>query len=325
LRAAIGAGILSVLLWRLGARPFLEGLRTINASALVAALGITVVTTVCSAWRWSMVAGGLGMRLPLITAVGAYYRSQFLNTVLPGGVLGDVHRGLRHGRATGDVGRGLRAVVLERSAGQVLQVCVTLLVFLTLPSPLGRSGTLVAIVAATGVATMLLAAAVVLRNPRVPALRRAGSDLRRVLLQRRLWPQVTLASTVVVAGHTTIFLVAARSAGVTSPTAVLGPLALLVLLAMGLPTSIAGWGPREGVAAWAFGLAGLHADRGVAVAVGYGVMALVACLPGGVLFLLDWWPGRRRRTKRETEAEAPTLVTAVGLAIKSPEKATPTS
>ena len=33
--------------------------------ALAAALGIGVLTTVCCAWRWSLVAGGLGVRLPL--------------------------------------------------------------------------------------------------------------------------------------------------------------------------------------------------------------------------------------------------------------------
>ena len=33
------------------------------------------------------------------------------------------------------------------------------------------------------------------------------------------------------------------------------PLTMIVLLAMGVPTNIAGWGPREGVAAWAFGAA----------------------------------------------------------------------
>ncbi|HET7304598.1 MAG TPA: lysylphosphatidylglycerol synthase transmembrane domain-containing protein [Segeticoccus sp.] len=295
-RAAIGLGILAVLLWRLGTRPFVEGLRTIDGPVLVAALGITVVTTVCSAWRWSVVAGGLGMRLPLPTAVAAYYRSQFLNTVLPGGVLGDVDRGLRHGRAAGDRGRGLRAVVLERSAGQVLQVAVTLLVLVLLPSPLGRPGTLVALSATAAVAVvMLLAAVVVLRHPRLRGLGSAGSDLRRGLLQRRLWPRVTIASALVVAGHAATFLLAARVVGVTSPTLVLGPLALLVLLAMGLPTNIAGWGPREGAAAWVFGAAGVGADRGVAVAVAYGVMVVVAVLPGAVLLLVDRWPRSRRR------------------------------
>jgi hypothetical protein len=46
---------------------------------------------------------------------------------------------------------------------------------------------------------------------------------------------------------------------------------------------IAGWGPREGAAAWVFATAGLGADQGVATAVVYGVMALVASLPGALV------------------------------------------
>ena len=66
------------------------------------------------------------------------------------------------------------------------------------------------------------------------------------------------------------------------------PLALLVLLAMGLPINVAGWGPREGAAAWVFGAAGLTAAQGVAVSVVYGVMTLVAVLPGAVVLLVEW-------------------------------------
>ena len=121
-----GAAILAVLLWRLGAGPFLEGVRTIDGWSLVAAAGIAVLTTVCCAWRWSLVARGLGVEVPLRAAIAAYYRSQFLNTTLPGGVLGDVHRAVRHGRDVGDVGRGLRAVGWERSAGPVSYTHLTL-------------------------------------------------------------------------------------------------------------------------------------------------------------------------------------------------------
>ena len=71
-------------------------------------------------------ARGLGAELPLGTAVAAYYRSLFLNLTLPGGVVGDVHRGFGH---------GLRAVAWERSAGQVVQVALTVAVLLVLPSP----------------------------------------------------------------------------------------------------------------------------------------------------------------------------------------------
>src|SRR4051794_6736622 len=75
-----GAGILAFLLWRLGTGPFLDGLRLIDGWALVAALVIGALTTVCCAWRWSLVAGGLGVRLPLRTAVAHCYRSVFLNS-----------------------------------------------------------------------------------------------------------------------------------------------------------------------------------------------------------------------------------------------------
>ena len=71
---------------------------------------IAVVTTMCCAWRWWLVARGLGVAAALRTAVLAYYRSLFLNSALPGGVIGDLHRGVRHGRAAHDVSRGLRAV-----------------------------------------------------------------------------------------------------------------------------------------------------------------------------------------------------------------------
>jgi hypothetical protein len=60
----------------------------------------------------------LGVRLPLRTAVADCYRSLFLNATLPGGVLGDVHRAVRHGRDVGDVGRGIRAVVWNAPPGR---------------------------------------------------------------------------------------------------------------------------------------------------------------------------------------------------------------
>ena len=100
-------------------------------------------------------------------------------------------------------------------------------------------------------------------------------------------PTVVLASLGTTAGHTAAFLLAASAVGVRAAPTVLLPLALLVLVAMALPLSVAGWGVREGAAAWLFGAAGLGAEVGVAVATAYGTMALVAVLPGGALLLLD--------------------------------------
>jgi bacteriorhodopsin len=72
-------------------------------------------------------------------------------------------------------------------------------------------------------------------------------------------------------------------------------------MASAVPTNIAGWGPREGAAAWAFGSVGLGAAQGVTVAVVYGVLALVATLPGAVVLLVA---RRRARDSARGPTEA---------------------
>ena len=289
-RLAAAAATLAVLVWRLGTGPFLDGLRTVDGGALAAAAGLAVLTTVCCAWRWRIVARGLGVDLPLGTAVAAYYRSLFLNVTLPGGVVGDVHRGISHGRDTSDVGRGLRAVAWERSAGQVVQVVLTVAVLLVVPSPVRAAMPLVALALLAAAAGVALAARVrpAAGRSRWARLRSAAArDLRDGLLARRAWPAIALASALVVAGHAVTFLIAARTAGATAPLSRMLPLALLVMLAAALP-NVGGWGPREGVTAWAFAAAGLGASRGVATAVVYGVMVFVASLPGAAVLVAAW-------------------------------------
>jgi uncharacterized membrane protein YbhN (UPF0104 family) len=292
-----------VLVWRLGAGPFLDGVRAVDGRALAAAAGLAVLTTVCCAWRWTIVARGLGIELPLPAAVAAYYRSLFLNVTLPGGIVGDVHRGLSHGRDVSDVGRALRAVAWERSAGQVVQAVLTVVVLLALPSPVRSSMPLVAIgvvVVVVGVGLLARARPGGARSAWARVRSAAAGDIRDGLLARRAWPGIALASALVVAGHAVTFLIAARTAGTTAPPARILPLALLVMLAMVLP-SVGGWGPREGVTAWVFGAAGLGAQHGVATAVVYGVMVFVASLPGAVVLVVAWFS----RTRPPGRTEAP--------------------
>jgi uncharacterized membrane protein YbhN (UPF0104 family) len=290
-RLLAGAATLAVLALRVGTGPFLDGMRRTTWLPLAVAAAIALPTTVCCAWRWSLVARGLGVSVPLPAALGAYYRSQFLNTTLPGGIVGDVHRAVRHGRQVGDVGRGLRAVAWERSAGQLVQTVLAVIVLVLLPSPVRSFMPVVMIsVIAGGLGAVVLSRAMPHGGPSrwARALRAATADLREGLLARRACPGIVFASVVVVAGHATTFLIAARTAGSAASTVRLLPLALLVLLAMGVPTNIGGWGPREGVAAWAFGAAGLGAAEGVATAVVYGVMVFVANLPGAGVLIASW-------------------------------------
>jgi uncharacterized membrane protein YbhN (UPF0104 family) len=301
-----GAAIVALLAVKLGTTAFLDGLRVIDAWTLLAALGLGLATTVLSAWRWQVVAHGLGLRLPLAGAVADYYRALFLNAALPGGILGDVDRAVRHGRDAGDVGRGVRAVVLERSAGQVTLVGVAVVVLVADPAsvlpqvPLGALPWVAAAVVAV-LGTVLATA----RGRFAAWLRTGTADLRRGLFARHTGGPVLVASTLVLAGHLATFVVAARAAGVTASVATLLPLVLLALLAMGLPLNVGGWGPREGALAWAFGAAGLGATQGLTVSVVYGVLAFAASLPGAGVLLV------RRLATAPVPAEAAAAAPAV--------------
>jgi len=286
--------------WRhVGTAPFESGLRAVTWPAVVAAVTLTALTTVCSAWRWRVAAQALGMSIGVPAAVGAYYRSLFLNSVLIGGVLGDVHRAVTHGRRSGDVVMGLRAVAWERLCGQVVQALVTAVLLLILPSPV-RPALPYVLAGIAGVAVVAGCAVLVARHTgrrgrsRVARTARAvADDLRHGILAPHVWPQLVLSSVLVVAGHTATFVIAARVAGSSAPLGELLALLMVVQTAMVIPLSIGGWGLREGVAAWAFAAAGFGAATGVTIATLYAVLMLAAVSPGAGLLLRD--AARRHR------------------------------
>ena len=305
LRLVAGATVLWFLGRELGAAPFEDGLRAVTWQGVAAAVTLTALTTVCSAWRWQVVARALGTGISLRRATGAYYRSLLLNSVLPGGILGDVHRAVTQGRRAGDVAQGMRAVGWERLFGQVVQAVLTAVVLLTLPSPVRPvlPYILAGIAVVVGCAALVVGVAARLGRSRpARAARTIATDLRRGLLVRGVWPQLTLASVLVVAGHTATFVIAARIAGSTAPLGELIALLMVIQIAAGIPLSIGGWGPREGAAAWAFAAAGLGAATGVTVTTLYAVLMLAAVSPGAGLLPKDAVRRHRGREHHRTRS-----------------------
>src|SRR5262249_59835690 len=78
------------------------------------------------------------------------------------------------------------------------------------------------------------------------AARAVSADLRHGLLVPDVWPQLTLASVLVVAGHSATFVIAARVAGSTAPLGELVALLMVVQTAMVIPLSIGGGGGGGG-------------------------------------------------------------------------------
>ena len=294
LRLLGGATVLAALLWHFGSGPFAEAWRVTSWPAVVGAVVVTLACTLTSAWRWRTVAGAFGVRLGTRESVTAYYRSQFLNATLPGGIVGDAHRAVRHGRDIGDVGAGVRATAWERGSGQVVQLGLVLVVLASLGSPLRPLAPL----AAGGLLAVAGAGWCVLRRGG-----RLATDLRTVLGVATA-SRVSLASCGTSLGHLVVFAIAVRSVGVDASWSLVLAAGLVVMVGSAIPLSIAGWGPREGLTAWVFGMVGLGSAAGLTVSLVYGVLAAVATLPGALVLAGDAFARRTRATVEVREPAA---------------------
>lgn len=271
----LGAAVLLAIVLAVGAGPFVDGVTGLDPGTVAASVLLGAIAIGCCALRWCVVARRLGLELRWSDAVAACWSAQLLNSVLPGGVVGDVDRGLVHGREVASRNTALRAVGWERCLGQVTLVVVALPVVLG-----GPLGALVrpAFPAAAVVVTAVVVVAATVGGGRV------ASDLR---LLAAPGPAVLAVATSLgaVTCWAATFVLAAHAVGVSAPPGTLLAVTLLVLVGAAVPVNLAGWGPREGVAAAGFTAAGLGPSAGVATATAYGVLALAAALPGLVVLV----------------------------------------
>ena len=280
-RAAVGIGILGAIVAVAGAEPFLRGIASVSPPAIAAALLLAAVATAAAAWRWRVLAGRLGLRLGWRDSVTAYYRSQFLNTVLPGGVVGDVERAITHGRSLDRVAQAARAVVAERTAGQAVQLVLAVVVVVSIGFSAYAPAMALLLVSLAVVAA--LAAAAMLSGQIRRAVARELGILREAFRTVPTVLAVVAASVVVVTAHVVTFVVACAAAGVAASPQQMTLAAIAAVLASSIPLGIGGWGPREGAAAWAFGAAGLGAAAGITAATAYGILVMIALAPGALV------------------------------------------
>ena len=293
-RIGAGAAVVIVIVIVVGTGPFFRGIAAVSPGAILAALLFTAVGTSAAAWRWRTIARGLGLRLSWGAAIVAYYRSQFLNAVLPGGVVGDVHRAFRDGRRSGEPVLAARAVVTDRVAGQLVQLVLVVWVlgFLGLTTSLsGLAWILGALAVLLALAVAILASTV--RGRR--AIRRELATARRIFARPRTSLAVVASSTLLLASLASTFVVACLAVGVHTSLRDLTALAVIALAAGSLPINVGGWGPREAAAASAFAVVGLGGDVGVAASTAFGVLSLISVSPGVLVLVVDRIAAARSR------------------------------
>ncbi|MDY7544003.1 MULTISPECIES: lysylphosphatidylglycerol synthase transmembrane domain-containing protein [unclassified Cryobacterium] len=282
LRPVLGAAVLVGVIGQVGTGPFLRGILSLDGPTIGAALLLAAVATVAASWRWQLIATRLGVPLRLSTAVGMYYQSQFLNTILPGGIVGDIRRAVDSGPSGTSVRPAARAVAVERVSGQVVQLALALVVLACFGTEF-EGYLLPALGIGFGIVVAGLAAAIALSARARAVLLSEAHELRAGLGSLRTSLQVALASVIVVGCHVATLTLATLAVGERMSGVRMITLALVILLGASIPLNIGGWGPREGIAGWAFALAGVGAPAGVAASTLFGVLTILSIAPGALV------------------------------------------
>ena len=288
-RFAVSVGLLIGLGWWLDGRALLDQLENIDFRWLLVGFVVTFGQTVLSAWRWRYTAKRLGLNLSLRDAVREYYLAIFINQVCPGGIVGDLSRAWRHAR-TAETGPAVRAVILERLSGQMVMIVLSLGAVAALPEDvIGDVPYGWVFLVILSLVTVVVMTVVRRRSSGNESLvEKLLHDTRIAVCSREALPRQLISSSIIVASYLVTFVIAARAIGSYTPLATLVPLIPIVLLAMLLPISIAGWGVREGVAAFLWAAAGLSAVEGAAISATYGLLILISSLPGAGVLLVGF-------------------------------------
>lgn len=281
LRILLPLALIALCLWLADGRAVLARLSGLSLGWFLAAMLLLHAVTLLSALRWTLTARALSLPLGGAEAVREYYLAQFVNQTLPGGVLGDAARAMRS-RKGGPMRRAAQAVVLERASGQAGMALVAVL-GLVLMAAAPR-----AVLPANlpSIAWLPLGLLITLLLALVPlGLSRAGGRedgwrraVKTALLNR--WAMQAGLSLAVALLTVAGFGLAARATGSALAPATALLIVPLILTAMLLPASVAGWGWREGAAASLFAMAGLGAEAGIAASIAFGLAMLLAALPG---------------------------------------------
>jgi glycosyltransferase 2 family protein len=261
-----------------------QALRRLETRWLAAAVLLTWAQAALLGARWSLFAKKLGLDLSLRHAVAEYCLSIVLNQVLPTGFAGDGMRLLRQiAKKPGQARAALEAVALDRASGQLVLFVLALVVL-----PLAFGGQFLQGARLVGVALALLVTALGLSvgsriSPRIRALAVALRRYARLLLEPKQALTHWLLSCTFLFVSLLQVAVAAWALQLQLNLVQLLTLGAALLLAASVPSFIGSWGVREGASAAVFTALGLDPSVGVSVSVAYGLLALVASLPGLLL------------------------------------------
>lgn len=271
LRVGVSALVLGVILSRISAAELLARAADGAPAYLAAGLALSALAVVLVALRWRLLAGWLGLPVPVGLAVRALFLAVFGGQVLPAAIGADVLRGWLLARHTGAVPRIVASLVADRLVA------------------LFAAGLLVL---ASGAATkQLFPSYGALLGPAVALA--AGGVLLAFLLgvPAKLEPRpILFAIAIALAVHAITVLMAvlaARAYGIDASVGLWLAVVPLSVIVSAIPISVNGWGVREAAIVVLAAPLGVPAAEALLVSMTLGVLNMAASLPGALVLLQD--------------------------------------
>lgn len=259
----------------------------------LAGMATAVLVQVVAGVRWAALARPLGFDFPRRTFVWRFFEGMFFSLCLPSSIGGDVVKAYRVGDTTprrllagcsvlADRLTGLSALAVLGGAALAARRYD-----LSLPVTLAVAVGLLTVVLAVFLLAVSCLNTIIALFPERSPVRGFLSELLPYQQKPSLIAKAIGWSFLVQVGGAVSVAISARALGVEQPLSVWFSVVPLVALAMVLPISIGGFGVRENAMAFLLADQGVSVDKGVGVALLWGLSQIAIGLVGGVLFMLD--------------------------------------
>jgi uncharacterized membrane protein YbhN (UPF0104 family) len=294
IKALVSIGLIAVLATRLDYARALSYWHALDGNWILAVLGILFLQmSLLAGLRLKLMLASVDARRPLRTTAQIALCGFFFEQVTIGFVGGDAIRLWLLRRTRMPFGRAIQALLLDRVCGLASLVLLSLLGIQALLPLVEQSMRNVIVMMLGGfIAAGLLGVAVVLVLTKVLPPTKLPVHWQRFGLSEHPVSMATMAIVFILAVATQVLNVLelwmlGQSLG--QPTTlqqwfIVAPTVLLVSM---LPISIGGWGVREGAMVVALHGFGISAEDALLPSVLFGLCAVVAALPGGILWVIN--------------------------------------
>jgi uncharacterized membrane protein YbhN (UPF0104 family) len=293
IKAVVSIGLIAVLATRLDYARVLSYWRVLDGVWILGALGILFLEMcLLAGLRLKFMLASVEAPRPLRTTAQIALCGFFFEQVTIGFVGGDAIRLWLLRRTHVPFGRAIQALLLDRACGFASLVFLSLLGVQALLPLVEQSVRNVIVLTLGGfIAAGLVGIAVLLVLTKLVPLTKLSVFWQRFGISEHPISLVTLATVLMLAIATQllnvlVFWMLSHSLGLPTTLQQWFIVAPTVLLVSMLPISIGGWGVREGAMVVALHGFGISAEDALLPSVLFGLCAVLATLPGGILWVI---------------------------------------